>query len=98
MEDLSSFGIFWRATVVAIIVEAIFERILSKWIVGFTHPFFHVSPKFSESLTEFPVGRNIADSIGVGRKMKEFFLRAFGEAEIEEGADFWVIGIGDGLK
>jgi hypothetical protein len=30
--------------------------------------------------------------------MKEFFLRAFGEAEIEEGADFLVIGIGDGLK
>ena len=98
MEDLSSFGIFWRATVVAIIVEAIFERILSKWIVGFTHPFFHVSPKFSESLTEFPVGRNIADSIEVGREMKEFFLRAFGEAEIAEGVDFWVIGIGEGLN
>ena len=29
--------------------------------------------------------------------MKKFFLRAFGEAEIEEGVDFWVIGIGEGL-
>jgi len=36
--------------------------------------------------------------IGVGGKMKKFFLRAFGEAEIEEGVDFWVIGIGEGLN
>ncbi|MDB4759409.1 hypothetical protein OAF99_03610 [Akkermansiaceae bacterium] len=98
MEDLSSFGIFWRATVVAIMVEAIFERIFSTWIVGFAHPVFHASPEFSESLTEFRVGRNIVDSIGVGRKMKEFCPRAFGEAEIEEGVDFWVIGIGEGLN
>ena len=85
VEDLSSFGIFWRATVVAIMVEAIFERILSTWIVGFTHPFFHVSPNFLESLTEFRVGRNIADSIEV-------------VGEIEERVDFWVIGIGEGLN
>lgn len=28
--------------------------------------------------------------------MKKFFLRAFGAAEIEEGTDFWIIGIGIG--
>lgn len=44
-----------------------------------------MSPKFSESLTEFRVGRNIADSIEV-------------VGEIEERVDFWVIGIGEGLN
>ena len=30
--------------------------------------------------------------------MKKFFLRVFGEVEIEEGAYFWVINIGEGLN
>ena len=30
--------------------------------------------------------------------MKKFFRRAFGEVEIEEGAYFWVINIGEGLN
>ena len=27
--------------------------------------------------------------------MVEFFLRALGEAKIEKGADFWIVGIGE---
>lgn len=37
---------FWRGAVGAMYFEAIFERILSVWVVGFTHPVSYASFEF----------------------------------------------------
>ena len=77
-------------------VETIFERILGAWIPGVGHPGVHAISENGESLIKFWLGCNIANLIGVGREVGEFFFGALCEVRIKAGTDFGSVREGGG--